>query len=624
MKFKFILTLFYLFLFQIVTANSIRIGELNSAQNITSQVRYAISEEMPLLDETNNYSQYKGVKEDEIHLDYSIHPMWFFFKLENTLNKDLEFELFLTSGIIGTVELYAIENGKRTLILEHEQHYGTGLFPSFSLNLKPNEVKEYMIKRHGIHHFDVRVFIAPKDIKIELQSKYEKLYIFYLAVCFSMLFYNFFLFLLTKDRDFIVYCLFIFAISTTVMILSGYLENNLLNIPINYYLGSFSCLSLIATFSFFYSFLNIKRQLPKIVKFFVPVLSIAFLGLLINAFTPLYNFYPKLLGNIVDFNIILTISLIVMATVYLAIIKKDPLAKIYAASWFCMYIGIFIWFGVYFSILPQNFFTQNAIIFGNMFEMLVIAIGLGYKINILKAEKELLNHRAQDKEKYLKLLRVLSHDIANSLFVILNYAKKRSRASDSFNDEKAWERVLRSSLHIEQVLSSVKQEQAIEKDGQNLNLNDVDIMDAINQTILFFEEKLNEKHLKINIECLLDEDNRVIHSNKNFLINQIFSNILSNAIKYSPPGADINVKIFENNKKIVISFRDYGMGISESVVEKALRKENIFSTLGTQGEKGTGFGLYLVISYIELLKGDVHITNTGNGTLIELQFNKIT
>jgi signal transduction histidine kinase len=122
--------------------------------------------------------------------------------------------------------------------------------------------------------------------------------------------------------------------------------------------------------------------------------------------------------------------------------------------------------------------------------------------------------------------------------------------------------------------------------------------------------------IRKNIEIKMNVmDNLFIQADER-LISQVITNLISNAIKFSPELKTVQVKaqIF-NDEKIEFIIKDEGIGIADSFKEKLFKVEKMFSTEGTKGEKGTGLGLSLVKEIVEKHKGDIWFyTEIGQGS----------
>ncbi len=89
-------------------------------------------------------------------------------------------------------------------------------------------------------------------------------------------------------------------------------------------------------------------------------------------------------------------------------------------------------------------------------------------------------------------------------------------------------------------------------------------------------------------------------------LNQIFSNLLSNAIKYSPDGGEIRLTArWEGDGQIVISVKDAGVGMSQEQCGRLFRQYERIDRDAIKNIPGTGLGLYLVKSLVELHGGTI-------------------
>ena len=97
------------------------------------------------------------------------------------------------------------------------------------------------------------------------------------------------------------------------------------------------------------------------------------------------------------------------------------------------------------------------------------------------------------------------------------------------------------------------------------------------------------------------------------LLFQVFSNILANAIKYSPGGGLIKCDAAIDGEHVVVTIEDHGMGIPEKDVERLF--ERYFRASNVSGVVGTGVGLYLVKMVVALHHGDVAVeSKEGKGS----------
>lgn len=190
----------------------------------------------------------------------------------------------------------------------------------------------------------------------------------------------------------------------------------------------------------------------------------------------------------------------------------------------------------------------------------------------------------------------------------------------SANQHEALDNIKSSSDELLKFINSILQYGRIESQGLELNLQSKDINNLIKEVIKRHEFLAKLKRIKIlsRLDPLfpvqIDPE----------LIKQVFSNLLENAIKYSPEDSTIYVSSKEENNKLYISFKDEGMGIPSAdlpnIFMKFFRSHDVkISTI-----KGSGLGLYLAKYFAELHNGTITIqSETGKGSTftVELPIN---
>ncbi|KAA5827684.1 hypothetical protein FPF71_02250 [Algibacter amylolyticus] len=105
-----------------------------------------------------------------------------------------------------------------------------------------------------------------------------------------------------------------------------------------------------------------------------------------------------------------------------------------------------------------------------------------------------------------------------------------------------------------------------------------------------------------------------IHADKK-LVGRIFDNLMTNAIKFSKRGSHIDLLTKSSNGFIVITFKDYGPGMSDTDKNKAFKMFQKLSARPTEGESSHGLGLAIVKTLVENLEGSISIVSKlGEGT----------
>jgi len=108
-------------------------------------------------------------------------------------------------------------------------------------------------------------------------------------------------------------------------------------------------------------------------------------------------------------------------------------------------------------------------------------------------------------------------------------------------------------------------------------------------------------------------------------LDQILSNLLSNAAKFSDAGSDIHITIHRNTDAVTISIADTGTGIPESHHDAVFDKFKQVDASDSRSKGGTGLGLAITKNLVDLMKGEIWFDSTpGEGTTFYVCFTEIS
>ena len=195
-------------------------------------------------------------------------------------------------------------------------------------------------------------------------------------------------------------------------------------------------------------------------------------------------------------------------------------------------------------------------------------------------------------EKYLALLKVVMHDLSNPLAAIKMGVDRLVRKSNPV--DRVLSRLQSSTNVMLEIIdltreSMFRTDEFSENETIKLKNEAINIESIINESVDIFSQQISSKGLKVNTSY--SNTDLTFVSDRRVLIYQVFSNILSNAIKFSYEKNDIDISITDSKDALSINFKDHGCGIREEDFEKVKSKNYRFSSSGTKGETGTGIGL---------------------------------
>jgi signal transduction histidine kinase len=196
----------------------------------------------------------------------------------------------------------------------------------------------------------------------------------------------------------------------------------------------------------------------------------------------------------------------------------------------------------------------------------------------------------------------IAHEINNPLGAIINFTRMLKDEPDAKKDEQRFlELISKGLFRIENIVKQILGYSAFnESDIKSVNVNDL-----LKESLSFIHHELKDKEIQLVLK--LEESIPEIPLNP-AQIQQVFLNILKNAVHFLLPGGELEVKTKFDNNKIVLTFSDNGKGIKRSNVDKIF---DPFFTTKEVGE-GTGLGLFICHNIIKLYNGDICINSTEN------------
>ncbi len=239
-----------------------------------------------------------------------------------------------------------------------------------------------------------------------------------------------------------------------------------------------------------------------------------------------------------------------------------------------------------------------------------------------------LTHDLQAKnEEKESLLHVLSHDMANPLHSIMGYLELMKRNNSPLDEKqlKYFANIENLTIILQEIITNVRGILAIDSGKTSIQTEPVKINKIITNSQHIFHEMLKKKDLEIITIPAEISDDFLVMAEPVSLQNSVINNLLSNAIKFSYPGDKIIIETIVSDDKMLIKIKDNGMGIIPAHLEKIFCTKESTSTMGTKGEKGTGFGMPLVQKFVSLYGGEIKVSSRhikdfpdAHGTEIEL------
>ncbi len=224
------------------------------------------------------------------------------------------------------------------------------------------------------------------------------------------------------------------------------------------------------------------------------------------------------------------------------------------------------------------------------------------KVIQLNNELEIIN-----KEKN-RLIGVTSHDLRNPIGVIFSYSDMLITDYSDKLDPDAFEIVNQIKELSKSTLDFIKKildMSKIESGIVEIHSSPQDYLKFINKYIHFNQILANTKGIKIILETKVKE---IVFSFDEQYLSEVINNLISNAIKFSPPNSEIVIRIsLTGNDKIKTEVTDKGLGIPKEEQYMLFRYFQKTSTKPTAGESSTGLGLAIAKKIINEHNGTIGV-----------------
>ncbi len=169
--------------------------------------------------------------------------------------------------------------------------------------------------------------------------------------------------------------------------------------------------------------------------------------------------------------------------------------------------------------------------------------------------------------------------------------------------------VQRNAVALQQLVSSILDFRKIQNGKMDLKLYRFDIVKTLTVWVGDFQLTAERKQIKLHLDIAAFKGSHEVVADKE-KIGRVIFNLLSNALKYTPAGGDIFVSLKDEGEKLRLDVRDTGKGIEKEEADKIF--ERFFQAKGAAS--GTGIGLALVKSFVELHHGEVWVeSELGKG-----------
>jgi signal transduction histidine kinase len=249
------------------------------------------------------------------------------------------------------------------------------------------------------------------------------------------------------------------------------------------------------------------------------------------------------------------------------------------------YLGLIL----FMFILGQIFEKGRARAFAKMQEALTELATLNERLVYMNKEKNVF-------------LGIAAHDLKNPLTAIVANAELLKLLRNDPDDVGRFAgEILSASTRMRDLITDLLDANAIEEGRFTSNLQPCDVCEMVERSA--HNHRLAASHKEIDIQVCASQGLRAKADPKAMM--QILDNLVSNAVKYSPPKTTVYVRTFPESDNILIAVKDEGPGISDEDQKKLFGKFTRLSARPTGGESSNGLGLSIVKHLVEAMAGTI-------------------
>ena len=225
------------------------------------------------------------------------------------------------------------------------------------------------------------------------------------------------------------------------------------------------------------------------------------------------------------------------------------------------------------------------------------------------AKEEELNAYKRDENYRREFIGNVSHELKTPIFNIQGYIQ--TLLDGGLNDNKINMKYLeRTNKSVDRMINIVEDLEVIsrlETEDSQLDLEPFNIVDLAKEVIEAFEMKANNMNIKLELNN--DSQSEIVIGDKN-KIQQVFTNLISNSIKYGKKDGTTRVKFFDMEKNMLIEIADDGIGIEEDSLDRLFERFYRVDKNRSREIGGTGLGLAIVKHILEGHNQQINVRST--------------
>lgn len=221
------------------------------------------------------------------------------------------------------------------------------------------------------------------------------------------------------------------------------------------------------------------------------------------------------------------------------------------------------------------------------------------------SQNDLLTHLYANLNRQKITLQSVAHDLQNPIASIKMLSDMLQNNLKLAENKQLVDFVNQSCSFAQKIIEDILvTEQSLE---ERSNFENEDFDELIEECVLGFSTELEEKQISLTKDLNFGQSVRLDRPK----FKRAIHNLLSNSIKFTHRGGQINLLTNIHQGKLRFEIKDNGIGIPKKIQNEIFEKFTRAKRMGTAGEPTTGLGMYLTKQIVELHGGSIHVESNG-------------
>jgi two-component system, sensor histidine kinase and response regulator len=282
---------------------------------------------------------------------------------------------------------------------------------------------------------------------------------------------------------------------------------------------------------------------------------------------------------------------------------------------------------------PRQWSESEKNLLSSVAEQLAIAIHQAELMRSLTQEKQTLEQRVVERTMALhdaleaaeaasrlrsEFLATISHELLTPLTYVIGMSSTLLRWSFgelSQRQRDYLQTIHDSGEHLQDMINDILDLSQIEAGKAVLNITEFSLVNIAQSTINALKQKATSQRVNLNLDVQLNPQHDIFTADVR-RVRQIIWNLLTNAIKFTPEGGNVTLRLWVEDETAVFQVEDTGIGIPEEQLSLLFEKFHQLDTPYRRRYGGTGLGLALTKQLVELHRGRIEVESTvGAGSV---------